>query len=161
MSFILALAISSLLTGPASMDQGQVTVGSSSSTFSWQCPELEEYSHLPRGLTGFTAPGCGCQGDVLLPRRTLVLAIPPGSEPRLRVTPHGVERLGPLIPASVAVSDEGIDIYSATDITSDNWGRIVETGVFRRAGYAVLELDPVITSDGGLLRAQRLDVTLE
>lgn len=142
-----------------------VEVEPTQTLITWECPEVELLSYLPRGLTGYMAPGCGWSGEdgsVLLPARDMMVAAPPGADVRLEVIPEGVGQLGPAAVSRADVSSQGIDVFTAARIEEvpSSWGLILESGSFRRAGFVRIRLHPVIMRDGVLVSADRLRVRL-
>ncbi|MFO8184695.1 MAG: C25 family cysteine peptidase, partial [Candidatus Aegiribacteria sp.] len=142
-----------------------VEVDDTETLITWECPDAEPLSYLPRGLTGYTAEGCGWAGEdgsVLLPARDMMVAVPPGAEVRLEVIPEGVGPLGPATVSRAEVSAQGIDVFTAAQMEDvpSSWGLILESGSFRRAGFARIRLHPVIMRDGVLVSADRLRVRL-
>ncbi|MCD4777192.1 MAG: hypothetical protein K8S15_14235 [Candidatus Aegiribacteria sp.] len=142
-----------------------VQVGSSATSFTWECPDIQLIEGLPDGLMGYSADNCGfsgSSGSVLLPRANLFLAIPPGAEPELEIIPEGVCFLSGGTVSSASVSPAGIDQFQAAD-TEDIpviWGSITCTGTFRRAGYVQIQLHPVIFRNGDLYTADRFRIRL-
>lgn len=142
-----------------------VEVEPTQTLITWECPEVELLSYLPRGLTGYMAPGCGWSGEdgsVLLPARDMMVAAPPGADVRLEVIPEGVGQLGPASVSRTDVSPQGIDVFTAARMEQvpSSWGLILESGSFRRAGFVRIRLHPVIMRDGVLVSADRLRVRM-
>jgi len=165
----IAAFLIALLPGFPSADRAEVpvtvSVGADNTSFLWECPRPVSLETLPDGLDGFISPGCsfsGGDGQVLLPGKDLLLAVPSQDGLELEVIPEGVVSLGRATVARADVSSEGIDIFSAAraaDVPSE-WGRILDTGRFRRAGYVRVRLHPMVLRSGELLSARRLRVRL-
>ncbi|MEN8207874.1 MAG: C25 family cysteine peptidase [Candidatus Fermentibacteria bacterium] len=162
MIFLLLLLSGSDFISPAAMQAARVDVGTSSTVLTWECSGIEPLSGLPEGLTGFMADNCGYCGSVLLPEAALYFAIPPGAEPELEIIPEGVRYLSGGTVSSVSVSSDGIDDFeaAAAEDIPRTWGLIAGTGTFRRAGYAYIQLHPVISRDGALYAADRFRIRL-
>ena len=142
-----------------------IHVDDSSTYFIWECPDILPIEGLPGGLTGYMADNCGfagSEGTVLLPCASILLAIPPAEEPQLEIIPEGVRYLSGGTVSSVSVSPDGIDQFQAADTEEipGEWGSIEATGNFRRAGYAEIQLHPVINRNGSLYTADRFRVRL-
>ncbi|NOQ22959.1 MAG: T9SS type A sorting domain-containing protein [Candidatus Aegiribacteria sp.] len=126
---------------------------------------MQPIEGLPDGLTGYSADDCGfsgSSGSVLLPGASLYFAIPPGVEAELEIIPEGVRYLSGGTVSSVSVSPDGIDRFeaAAAEDIPRTWGLIAGTGTFRRAGYAHIQLYPVISRNGALYAAERFLVRL-
>jgi hypothetical protein len=139
-----------------------VEVGTSSTVLTWECSGIQPLEYLPDGLTGYSADDCGYCGSVLLPEAALYFALPSGVEPELEIIPEGVHYLSGGTVSSVSVSPDGIDIFeaAAAEDIPRTWGSIAGTGTFRRAGYAHIQLHPVINRDGALYAADRFRIRL-
>ena len=162
MVFLLILLIGSGSISPSAMQTARVEVGTSSTVLTWECSGIQPLEYLPDGLTGYSADDCGYCGSVLLPEAALYFAIPPGVEPELEIIPEGVHYLSGSTVSSVSVSPDGIDIFeaAAAEDIPRTWGLIAGTGTFRRAGYAHIQLHPVINRDGAFYSADRFRIRL-
>lgn len=162
MYFLLVLLFSSGSISSSAPQAVQVEVGTSSTVLTWECSGIRLIEGLPGSLTGYSADNCSYSGSVLLPEAALYFAIPPGARPELEIIPEGVRYLSGGTVSRVTVSPDGIDIYeeaSPEDIPR-TWGLIAGTGTFRRAGYAHVQLHPVINRDGALYAADRFRIRL-
>jgi hypothetical protein len=145
--------------------ESRIQIGPSSTTLTWECPDLRQMDGLPDGLTGYSADGCGfsgLSGNVLLPGADIFLAVPPGAVPELEIIPEGIRYVSGGTVSSVSVSSDGIDLYEAAipgDVP-ESWGTVMATGTFRRAGYIQIRLHPVVSRSGALYTADRLIVRL-
>ncbi len=142
-----------------------VQVGTTSTVLTWVCSGIQPIEGLPDDLTGYFADDCGfsgSSGSVLLPGADLYFAIPPGVEPELEIIPEGVSYLSGGVVSSVSVSPDGIDRFEAAALEDipRTWGLITGTGTFRRAGYAHIQLHPVISRNGALYAADRFRIRL-
>jgi hypothetical protein len=167
MAFLLIflLGSGSISELPLQVADAPVQVGNSSTSLTWECPDIRHFEGLPDGLTGYSADNCGfsgSSGSVLLPRANLYLAIPPGSEPELVIIPEGVRYLSGGTVSSVSISTGGVDQFQAADTEEipGIWGSITGTGTFRRAGYVQIQLHPVISRNGVLYTADRFRMRL-
>ncbi|MCD4700537.1 MAG: T9SS type A sorting domain-containing protein [Candidatus Aegiribacteria sp.] len=163
--YILLLGSVSISSPAMHVPIAPVQVGTSSTILTWECSGIQPIEGLPDGLTGYFADNCGfsgSSGSVLLPGANLYFAIPPGVEPELEIIPEGVHYLSGGTVSSVSVSPDGIDRFEAAtaeDIPRE-WGLIAGTGTFRRAGYAHIQLHPVISRNGALYAADRFRILL-
>ncbi len=162
---ILLLGLNSISSPSRQASDTPVQVGTSSTFLTWVCSGVEPIEWLPEGLTGYYADNCGLSGSsgsVLLPGANLFFAIPPGVEPELEIIPEGVRYLSGGTVSSVSVSSDGIDMFDAAAVEDipRTWGQIKGTGTFRRAGYAHIQLYPVISRNGALYTADRFQVRL-
>ncbi len=165
MVILLILLLGSGSITPSAMQAPEVKVGTSSTVLTWECSGIQPIEWLPDGLTGYMADECsysGSSGSVLLPEAALYLAIPPGVEPELEIIPEGVHYLSGGTVSSVSVSPDGIESFeaAAAEDIPRTWGMIGGTGTFRRAGYAHIQLHPVIIRDGALYAADRFRIRL-
>ncbi|OPL19227.1 MAG: hypothetical protein AVO35_11655 [Candidatus Aegiribacteria sp. MLS_C] len=145
--------------------EADVRVGASETVLIWECPELIPLEVPLEGVVGYMAEGCSFAGDdggILLPAAYLFFAVPPDSDCELEVFPEGARSLGRHQVANVEVSEEGMDVYTVAEPGSQpsEWGGIVHRGTFRRAGYAMVRLNPVILDGDGLMTARSLTVRL-
>ncbi len=165
MAFLLILLLGSGPISPTAAQAVRAAVGTSSTVLTWECSGIQSLGGLPDGLTGYMADDCGYSGpsgSVLLPEAALYFAIPPGAEPQLEIIPEGVQYLSGGTISSVSVSPDGIENYeaAATEDIPRTWGLIAGTGTFRRAGYAHIQLHPVINRNGVLYSAERFRIRL-
>lgn len=140
-----------------------VRVGVSETILLWECPELIPLEVPLEGAVGYMAKGCSFDGDgggIMLPADYMLFAVPPDSECRLEVVPEGVRSLGSQRVARVEVSEDGRDVYTAAvpENLPSAWGEIVHRGTFRRAGFVMVKLHPVILGGDGLQTARSLAV---
>ncbi len=162
---IILLGSGSISEPALRVDDVPVRVGSSATSFTWECPDIQLLEGLPDGLTGYLADNCGfsgSSGSVLLPRANLYLAIPPGADTELEIIPEGVRYLSGGTVSCVSVSPDGVDQFQAADAGEipGIWGSIAGTGTFRRAGYVQIQLHPVISRNGALYTADRFKIRL-
>ena len=162
MPFLLILLLGSGSISSTAPQAVRVEVGTASTVLTWECSGIRPIEGLPGSLTGYSADNCSYSGSVLLPEAALYFAIPPGVEPQLEIIPEGVHYLSGGTISSVSVSPGGIDIYeeAAPEDIPLTWGLIAGTGTFRRAGYAYVQLHPVINRDGALVAADRFRIRL-
>jgi len=165
MDFLLILLLGSASTSSPAIQAAPVHVGTSSTVLTWESSGILPIESLPEGLIGYSADNCGfsgSSGSVLLPGANLYFAIPPGVEPELEIIPEGVRYLSGGTVSSVSVSPDGIERFeaAASEDIPRMWGVIIETGTFRRAGYAHIQLHPVISRSGGLYSADRFRINL-
>ncbi len=142
-----------------------VQVGVSSTEFTWECPVLQPFEGLPYGLEGYISDNCGfsgSSGSVLLPAANLYFAVPPGAEPELEIIPEGITYLSSGNVSCVSVNSEGIDVFEKAPVEEIpvTWGSIAGTGTFRRAGYVLVQLHPVVSRNGALYTADRFRIRL-
>jgi hypothetical protein len=133
--------------------------GGLSYTTIWECPPLETISG-PTGLpAGYTAAGCGFSGpsqNLLLPGKSLFIPVA-SADPSISVIAEGVSSQGSadIMASTLMTAGSGFAPADAGDLPG-SWGELAGIHVFRGARLAEVRLHPVIRSESGLLRAERL-----
>ena len=121
-------------------------------------------SEFCQGLYSVFLPDFNSQGEsgVHLPEKTVMLPVPVTGDVTVSVVPAGIRSLGTAPPVAMSVFEDGGETFveAPSSALPDNWGGIVDRGTFRRAGYVLVRLNPVIVSDGELLAAD-LEIVLD
>ncbi|HPR23363.1 MAG TPA: C25 family cysteine peptidase [Candidatus Sabulitectum sp.] len=126
-------------------------------------PVIQEFYS---GLYSVELEGYGSSrtSGVLLPERVEMIPVPLTGEVSVRVVPQGVRSLGEAPPIAMSVFRNGVETFEEATAAAipREWGEVLERGTFRRAGYVMVRLNPVILRDGELLTADlRLETDFE
>lgn len=155
---VLLLAAISALGGPAFRHSGTAY------SAVWLVPGLRPVDAPSGEVAGWAAEGCGFSGegcDILLPRMNVLLPVPPGSEPVIRVEASGVSGIeGSVRRVVPAGGDEEFPAVDRSVLPAD-WGVLDGVSSFRGFSLARVSLYPVILSQGSLLAASSLRIVVD
>ena len=129
-----------------------------------QSVENIEINEVSTGLYEVTASEFGSsENEILLPQKTILLPVPSDVDVSVQVIPRNISSLG-AVPeiARVLMDENNVEYFVNSERAALNavWGGSTITGSFRRAGFVMVELNPVIVQNGELLAAGSLEVRL-